>query len=182
MNVNLTSCKVHLLSHRAIPIPFKYDKRQASVDRIMADTAMSEQPGLTPCSNEERQRIECQTRMETQARFGYWSLYRYASSVEIAGMVLCTISAIGAGVVTPLMTVCSPSSNDSTSVALNKHRLSLAIYQVPLWEWRANHLSRPKISVSCVAIRYTLYTSVGCDHTGMSADIEWNSKLTMNLY
>ncbi|OKO97259.1 Leptomycin B resistance protein pmd1 [Penicillium subrubescens] len=70
----------------------------------MADTAMSEQSERTPCSNEERQRIECQTRMETQDRFGYWSLYRYAGSVEIAGMVLCTISAIGAGVVTPLMT------------------------------------------------------------------------------
>lgn len=47
---------------------------------------MSEQSVWTPCSNEERQRIECQTRTETHTRFGYWSLYRYASTVEIAGM------------------------------------------------------------------------------------------------
>jgi ATP-binding cassette subfamily B (MDR/TAP) protein 1 len=74
----------------------------------MADTEMSKPADWTPCSDEERQRIEAQTRMLTQGQFAYWSLYRYASTFEVAAMVLCTICAIGAGVVTPLMTVFRP--------------------------------------------------------------------------
>jgi hypothetical protein len=104
--------KIPPFDNTSIHISIREDKRQAYVDSIMADTEINKPSNWAPCSNEERQRIECQTRIETQAQFGYWSLYRDASSVEIAGMVLCTISAIGAGVVTPLMTVALPALPD----------------------------------------------------------------------
>ena len=59
----------------------------------------------TPFSDEEQRRIGSQTSVGILAKFGYGTLYRYASTVEIAGLVLCALCAMGAGVVTPLMTV-----------------------------------------------------------------------------
>lgn len=54
----------------------------------MADTELAKPADWTPCSHEKRQRIESQTRIITQTKFGYWSLYRYASAVEAAAMIL----------------------------------------------------------------------------------------------
>lgn len=71
---------------------------------MMADTG-TKPSDWTPCSDEEQRRIGSQTSVSTLAKFGYGTLYRYASTVETAGLILCALCAMGAGVVTPLMTV-----------------------------------------------------------------------------
>lgn len=72
---------------------------------MMVDTETVKPSDWAPCSDEEQRRIRSQTNVSTLTKFGYGTLYRYASTVEIAGLVLCALCAMGAGVVTPLMTV-----------------------------------------------------------------------------
>jgi hypothetical protein len=137
----------------------------------MAETEIDKAAEWKACSDEERQRIQCQTRMARETKYGYWSLYRYASALEVAAMVLCTSCAVGAGVVTPLMTVAMPTlpiqrcsiQLDPITVALNKSRLCSAISQVPLLESRPSRLRPSNINISSVAIHSILYTSVSCN-------------------
>jgi hypothetical protein len=78
--------------------------RKAYPARMMADTG-TKLSDWTPISDEEQRHIGSQTSVNSHTKFGYGTLYRYASTVEIAGLVLCALCAMGAGVVTPLMTV-----------------------------------------------------------------------------
>jgi hypothetical protein len=68
-----------------------------------------EKLSLEHLSKEERDAIRSQTNVSSVSKVGYISLYRYASRLEVFGLVLCSISAVAAGAVLPLMTVCSSS-------------------------------------------------------------------------
>lgn len=68
-----------------------------------------EKLSLEHLSKEERDVIRSQTNVSSSSKVGYISLYRYASRLEVFGLVICSISAVVAGAVLPLMTVCSSS-------------------------------------------------------------------------
>ncbi len=103
----LAQCNISIVSLSLSGLPVKTLKlgRKAYPARMMADTETMKPSDWAPCSDEEQRRIGSQTSVSTPAKFGYGTLYPYASIVEIAGLVLCALCAVGAGVVTPLMTV-----------------------------------------------------------------------------
>ncbi|KAJ5377590.1 uncharacterized protein N7496_004999 [Penicillium cataractarum] len=94
----------------------------------MADAELAKPVDWPPCSDEERQRIESQTRMVTQAKFGYLCLYRYASASEVAAMILCSLCAVGAGVVMPLMSIVFGNLS-SSFVGIESQPVDFADYQ-----------------------------------------------------
>ena len=104
------SCHIPLLQNPKIPEILSgartTDNFRDRMESFRSEKVDDDEQNHAPCdvNNGEREVLEGQLR-ETTVSVGYSSLYRYASGRDIVIIAVCSLCAVVAGAVLPLMTV-----------------------------------------------------------------------------